>query len=107
MGESDLSSSSGSGSDDERGSDSDDSSSDDGDRGAQGGSSRDGGEWDGASGIVDSKAVTTDIRDLTEQDLINLRRSIYLTIMSSAGFEECAHKLAKLDIPPGHEMELW
>lgn len=43
---------------------------------------------------------------MTEQDLINLRRSIYLTIMSSAAFEECAHKLAKLNIPDGHEMEL-
>ena len=45
------------------------------------------------------KGVTDQIEDLTEQDLINLRRTIYLTIMSSAGFEECAHKLAKLDIP--------
>ena len=37
------------------------------------------------------------IQDLTEQDLVNLRRTIYLTIMSSVGFEECAHKLMKLD----------
>lgn len=44
------------------------------------------------------------IRDLTEQDLVNLRRTIYLTIMSSAGFEECAHKLMKLDIREGYEM---
>lgn len=43
------------------------------------------------------------IQDLTEQDLVNLRRTIYLTIMSSAGFEECAHKLMKLDIREGYE----
>ena len=35
---------------------------------------------------------------MTEQDVINLKRTIYLTIMSSAGFEECAHKLMKLDL---------
>jgi len=44
--------------------------------------------------------------DLTEQDLVNLRRTIYLTIMSSVGFEECAHKLMKLQIPDGLESEL-
>jgi pre-mRNA-splicing factor CWC22 len=46
------------------------------------------------------------ILDLTEQDLVNLRRTIYLTIMSAASFEECAHKLAKLKIPDGYESEL-
>lgn len=35
---------------------------------------------------------------MTEQDVINLKRTIYLTIMSSAGFEECTHKLMKLDL---------
>lgn len=48
----------------------------------------------------------TEIQDLSEKDLVNLRRTIYLTIMSSATFEECAHKLAKMDIPMGKEMEL-
>ncbi len=46
------------------------------------------------------------IIDLTEQDLVNLRRSIYLTIMSSISFEECCHKLVKLNIPDGYEAEL-
>jgi pre-mRNA-splicing factor CWC22 len=46
------------------------------------------------------------ILDLTEQDLINLRRQIYLTIMSSVSFEECCHKLVKLNIPAGYEHEL-
>jgi hypothetical protein len=35
---------------------------------------------------------------MTEQDLVNLKRTIYLTIMSSAGFEEATHKLMKLDL---------
>ena len=48
----------------------------------------------------------TEIHDMSEKDLINLRRTIYLTIMSSATFEECAHKLSKMDIPLGKEMEL-
>ncbi len=52
-------------------------------------------------------AITTQvIHDLSEADLVHLRRTIYLTIMSSATFEECAHKLAKIDIPPGREEEL-
>ncbi len=46
------------------------------------------------------------IVDLTETELVNLRRTIYLTIMSSASFEECSHKLAKLRIPSGYEQEL-
>jgi pre-mRNA-splicing factor CWC22 len=54
---------------------------------------------------VPSKAQTI-IQDMSEKDLIHLRRTIYLTIMSSATFEECAHKLSKMDIPTGKEMEL-
>eukprot|EP01117_Protostelium_nocturnum_P019870 TRINITY_DN8718_c0_g1_i3.p1 TRINITY_DN8718_c0_g1~~TRINITY_DN8718_c0_g1_i3.p1 ORF type:complete len:450 (+),score=125.35 TRINITY_DN8718_c0_g1_i3:480-1829(+) len=46
------------------------------------------------------------ILDNTETDLINLRRTIYLTIMSSMDFEECAHKLLKIKFPPGQEKEL-
>eukprot|EP00934_Nitzschia_sp_Nitz4_P003939 Nitzschia sp. Nitz4//scaffold81_size91200//293//2764//NITZ4_004972-RA/size91200-processed-gene-0.116-mRNA-1//-1//CDS//3329558668//3929//frame0 len=54
----------------------------------------------------ENKKLVQVIQDLTEQDLVHLRRTIYLTIMSSATFEECTHKLAKIDIPPGREMEL-
>ena len=43
---------------------------------------------------------------MTEQDLVNLRRTIYLTIMSSAQVDECAHKLMKLQIRPGQEDEI-
>ncbi len=44
------------------------------------------------------------ITDMTEQDLVNLRRTIYLTIMSSAAIDECAHKLTKLKIRAGQEV---
>ena len=58
--------------------------------------------------VTEPTTVTTTqvIQDLSEADLVHLRRTIYLTIMSSATFEECAHKLAQIDIPPGREEEL-
>ncbi|EPS71895.1 hypothetical protein M569_02861 [Genlisea aurea] len=46
------------------------------------------------------------IMDETETNLINLRRTIYLTIMSSATFEEAGHKLLSIKLEPGQEMEL-
>lgn len=46
------------------------------------------------------------IIDKTNTNIINLRRGIYLTIMSSVNFEECAHKLMKLNIESGQEIEL-
>jgi len=46
------------------------------------------------------------ITDMTETDLVNLRRTIYLTIMSALDFEEAGHKLMKIRIPPGKESEL-
>jgi len=61
-------------------------------------------EGPNASALVPIQTQT--IQDLSESDLINLRRTIYLTIMSSATFEECAHKLAKTNIPLGRESEL-
>uniref|UniRef100_N1R1R3 Uncharacterized protein n=1 Tax=Aegilops tauschii TaxID=37682 RepID=N1R1R3_AEGTA len=45
------------------------------------------------------------IKDETEINLINLRRTIYLTIMSSAGAEEAGHKLLSI-MRPGQEAEL-
>jgi len=53
-----------------------------------------------------SATATVKVTDLSEADLVHLRRSIYLTIMSSATFEECTHKLAKISIPEGREEEL-
>jgi len=58
-----------------------------------------------ATGTMKSQTITT-IEDLTEADLVHLRRQIYLTIMSSATFEECAHKLTKIHIPFSKESEL-
>lgn len=47
-----------------------------------------------------------DIKDQSNTDLVNLRRTIYLTIMSSIDFEECCHKLMKINLPAGQESEL-
>lgn len=47
-----------------------------------------------------------EIKDATNTDLVNLRRTIYLTIMSSLDFEEACHKLMKVHLPPGQEPEL-
>lgn len=46
------------------------------------------------------------IQDMTSTDLVNLRRTLYLTIMSSATFEEAGHKLLKLRLPPEQEPEV-
>lgn len=54
----------------------------------------------------DEEARKMDIKDQTNTDLVNLRRTIYLTIMSSIDFEECCHKLMKITLPPGMEHEL-
>ena len=43
---------------------------------------------------------------MTEQDLVNLRKTIYLALQSTVNFEECAHKLLKSNIARGHEHEL-
>jgi pre-mRNA-splicing factor CWC22 len=52
--------------------------------------------------VVQADAPT----ELSEADLVNLRRTVYLTIMSAVSFEECCHKLLKLKIPDGYESEL-
>lgn len=61
-------------------------------------------EEEGVS-VVEAETANT-IADLTGTNLLNLRKTIYLTIMSSADFEECGHKLLKLSLPLGHEHEL-
>lgn len=38
------------------------------------------------------------IKDFSEQDRLNLRRTVYLVIMSSVDFEECANKILKLKV---------
>jgi len=62
-------------------------------------------EEEAAEERADQKTTQT-ILDFTEQDLVNLRRSIYLVIMSSLHFEECVHKILKLNIADGQEKEV-
>uniref|UniRef100_A0A7N6FKA2 Pre-mRNA-splicing factor CWC22 homolog n=1 Tax=Anabas testudineus TaxID=64144 RepID=A0A7N6FKA2_ANATE len=46
------------------------------------------------------------IFDKTEVNLVAFRRTIYLAIQSSLDFEECAHKLIKMDFPENQTKEL-
>lgn len=66
---------------------------------------------DAASGDEDDDEEEDDddeqqmqIKDETETNLVNLRRTIYLTIMSSVDFEEAGHKLLKIKLEPGQEV---
>lgn len=49
---------------------------------------------------------TIDIHDHTETNLVNLRRRIYLTIMSALDFQEAVHKLLQVPLQAGQEIEL-
>jgi len=74
----------------------------------------DSGDSDSASGsgsdsdsdTDEEEATAAPIIDNTETNLISLRRTIYLTIQSSLDFEEAVHKLLKLNLKPGQEVEL-
>jgi pre-mRNA-splicing factor CWC22 len=46
------------------------------------------------------------IQDMTGTNLTNLRRTIYLTIMNALGYEEAVHKLLKVQLEEGQEIEL-
>ncbi|TFK34887.1 armadillo-type protein [Crucibulum laeve] len=46
------------------------------------------------------------IEDRTETNLVNLRRIIYLTIMNALNYEEAVHKLLKIQLQEGQEIEL-
>lgn len=52
----------------------------------------------------EEKAI--EIKDQSNADLVSLRKTIYLTIMSSIDPEECCHKLMKVNLPAGLEHEL-
>ncbi|KAF9735220.1 pre-mRNA-splicing factor cwc22 [Paraphaeosphaeria minitans] len=54
----------------------------------------------------DEEQKAEDVKDQTNADLVALRRTIYLTIKSSGGFEECCHKLMRINLPHGFENEL-
>ena len=47
-----------------------------------------------------------DIMNYNNGDLIKLRKNIYLTIISTLDFQECVHKLLKLQIKEGQEIEI-
>ncbi|XP_048443299.1 pre-mRNA-splicing factor CWC22 homolog [Pyrus x bretschneideri] len=47
-----------------------------------------------------------EISDQTQTNLVNLRRTIYLTSMSGLCFEEVGHKLMEIKLEPGQEMEV-
>ena len=57
-------------------------------------------------GAADGASAKQHIVDNTETNLINLRRTIYLTIMSALDFEEAGHKLTKITLAPGQEIEI-
>lgn len=54
----------------------------------------------------DEEQKAMEIKDQSNADLVNLRKTIYLSIQSSADPEEAAHKLMKLRLPAGQEAEL-
>lgn len=64
------------------------------------------GEDESSEEDEDEEEQKMDIKDQSNTDLVNLRRTIYLTIMSSIDFEECCHKLMKINLPAGLEPEL-
>ncbi|KAH7632268.1 hypothetical protein B0T09DRAFT_283698 [Sordaria sp. MPI-SDFR-AT-0083] len=63
-------------------------------------------ESESESESEDEEQKALEIKDQSNTDLVNLRRTIYLSIQSSADPEEAAHKLMKLRLPAGQEAEL-
>ncbi|KAK0382559.1 MIF4G domain-containing protein [Colletotrichum limetticola] len=54
----------------------------------------------------DEEEKAMEIKDQSNTDLVNLRRTIYLTVMSSIDPEEAVHKLLRVNLPAGQEAEL-
>ncbi|TGJ87761.1 hypothetical protein E0Z10_g1027 [Xylaria hypoxylon] len=54
----------------------------------------------------DEEEKAVEIKDQSNTDLVNLRKTIYLTLMSSLDPEESVHKLLKINLPAGQEHEL-
>jgi pre-mRNA-splicing factor CWC22 len=74
--------------------------------GEEEGSDEDGDSDASSEDEEDEEQKQLDVKDQTNADLVNLRRTIYLTIKSSGGFEECCHKLMRINLPQGLENEL-
>eukprot|EP00775_Hariotina_reticulata_P008000 gene8000-8198_t len=80
---------------------------DEGDEGAAGeGSEEEDEDDEDEDGGGEGGGGDGDIDDATGTNLVNLRRTIYLTIMSSLDFEEAGHKLMKIQLAPGQEGEI-
>ncbi|RVE58330.1 hypothetical protein OJAV_G00208280 [Oryzias javanicus] len=77
----------------------DEGSSDSGDEG-------DGSEEEENDEEEEEEGEKVTIFDKTEVNLVAFRRTIYLAIQSSLDFEECAHKLIKMDFPESQTKEL-
>uniref|UniRef100_A0A8C5PA59 Pre-mRNA-splicing factor CWC22 homolog n=1 Tax=Leptobrachium leishanense TaxID=445787 RepID=A0A8C5PA59_9ANUR len=75
-----------------------DSGSDDGDNDGEG-SDEDSDDADEDEAEDGEEGAKMTIHDKTEINLVAFRRTIYLAIQSSLDFEECAHKLIKMDFP--------
>ncbi|XP_065892695.1 pre-mRNA-splicing factor CWC22 homolog [Dysidea avara] len=74
------------------------------------GSSSDSSSGEGSGSEEEEDASEDDegemnIQDETQTNTLALRRTIYLTIMSSLSFEECAHKMLQMTIKPGQEYD--
>ncbi|KAK7461045.1 pre-mRNA-splicing factor cwc22, variant 2 [Stygiomarasmius scandens] len=59
-------------------------------------------ESEGEEGVEEKEGID----DKTGTDLVNLRRIIYLTIMNALNYEEAVHKLLKVQLREGQEIEL-
>lgn len=70
------------------------------------GSSDDEEEEEEEEGEEDEEGQKVTIHDKTEINLVSFRRTIYLAIQSSLDFEECAHKLLKMEFPESQTKEL-
>uniref|UniRef100_A0A8C1YHQ8 Pre-mRNA-splicing factor CWC22 homolog n=1 Tax=Cyprinus carpio TaxID=7962 RepID=A0A8C1YHQ8_CYPCA len=80
-------------------------SSDSGDDAGGSGDDEDDDEEDEVEAAGEEQEKVT-IFDQTEVNLVAFRRTIYLAIQSSLDFEECAHKLIKMDFPESQTKEL-
>ena len=84
----------------------DESDSDDSSDGEEGESDEEGDNDEEEEGKVKEVKDEGLIVDETETNLVTLRRTIYLTIQSSLDFQECAHKLLKINLKPTQQVEL-
>lgn len=82
----------------------DEGSSDSGDDAGGSGDDEDDDEDEDVAAGDEQEKVT--IIDQTEVNLVAFRRTIYLAIQSSLDYEECAHKLIKMDFPESQTKEL-